>query len=138
LQNALQAAGFTDIVVIPNDPAVDPSLIDGELLVNGPIYSAQNPAYLMQCGGDFAYCGNGKAVLGYFVNIGRILFEYSIPALSPYWRFFFFVGGAASGWPDTPAIAPYTIPASREEELKRLILKFKPVRSWCVLNAGYV
>jgi hypothetical protein len=138
LQTFLRASGFDDIVVTPNDPAIDPSLIDGELLVNGPVYSRQSPAYLMECAGDFACCGNGKAVCGYFVNIGRILFEYSIPALSPYWRFFFFVGGAASGWPESPAIEQYVIPEGRTEELKRLILRYKPLRSWCVMNAEFI
>jgi hypothetical protein len=137
MQVALRAHGFADIIVTPNDPAVDPALIDGELLVNGPVYSRQSPAYLMQCGGEFAYCGNGKALCGYFVNIGRILFEYSIPELSIYWRFFFFVGGAASGWPSSPYVEHYNVASGRLEELKRLILKYKPVRSWCVLNAGY-
>jgi hypothetical protein len=137
LQDRLRAAGFDDIIVNPNDPAIDPALIDGSLIVNGTTYSAQGPAYLMECNGDFAFCGNGKAVCGYFINNRRIETEYPIPPSSPYWRFFFFVGGAASGWPSSPSIAHYTVEAGRLEELKRLILKYKPIRSWCILNAGY-
>lgn len=137
MQDRLRAAGFDDIVVTPNDPAVDPALIDGSLVVNGTTYSAQGPAYLMECNGEFAFCGNGKAVCGYFINNRRTETEYSIPPFSPYWRFFFFVGGAASGWPSSPAIAYYTVEAGRLEELKRLILRYKPIRSWCILNAGY-
>jgi hypothetical protein len=105
--------------------------------VNGAAYSSQSPAYLMECEGDFAYAGNGKAVCGYFINIRRNEIEYQIPIASRYWRFFFFVGGAASGWPSSPAIARYTIPAGRLEEIKRLILRYKPLRSWCIMNAGY-
>jgi hypothetical protein len=140
LQTRLRAAGFDDIIVTPNDPAVDPDLIaDGTVLVNGTTYSSQNPAYLMEANNtDLAFAGNGKAVAGYYINVRRNSTEYNISGLPyPYWRFFFFVGGAASGWPGSPAIAYYTVDSGRLEELKRLILKYKPLRSWCILRAGY-
>jgi hypothetical protein len=136
LQDRLRAAGFDDIYVTPNDPAADPAGYMGELLVNGPICSAQTPAYLMQCGGDFAYCGNAKAVCGYFINIGRTLHEYTIPDAWQYWRFFFFVSAGPVGtWPAAPPLPTYQYAPGRLEELKRLILRHKPERSWCILVA---
>lgn len=138
LQDNLRAAGFDNIIVTPNDPAIDPSLITGELIVNGPLYSEQEPKYLMQANGDYAYAGNGLAVAGYFLTIARILYEYSIPDLWRYWRYFGFIGGAASGWPSSPEIASYDVDSDLEMTLKRLILKYKPMHSWCILVANYV
>jgi hypothetical protein len=138
LQDRLRAAGFANIVVTPNDPAIDPSLIaSSDLVVNGTLYSSQSPAYLAECNGDETFAGNGKAVCGYYISIRHNNQTYQIPTAYPYWRFFFFVGGAASGWPSSPAIAYYTVQAGRLDELKRLILRYKPVRAWCVLRAGY-
>lgn len=138
VQDKLRAAGFDGIIVTPNDPAVDPDLITGELLVNGPVYIQQNPLYLAQANGDNMFAGNGLAVAGYFINIGRTEFEYEIPDLWRYWRYVFFVGGAASGWPGSPAIATYNVDYRKEQLLKRLILKYKPLRSWAVLVVNYV
>jgi hypothetical protein len=133
VQDNLRAAGFAGIIVTPNDPAIDPSLITGELIVNGAIYIDQQPAYLMQAGGTFAYAGNARAVAGYYLNITRTAHVYVLPSASQYWRFIFFVGGAASGWPGAPAIADYDVNYKRVPELIRLILKYKPMHSWGVL-----
>ena len=138
VQDKLRAAGFDAIVVTPNDPAIDPNLISGELLVNGPIYTEQKPGYLAQANGDNMFAGNARAIAGYFLNIERTAHVYSIPSIWRYWRFVFFVGGVASGWPGAPAIATYNVDANKEQLLKRLILTYKPLRSWCVLVANYV
>jgi hypothetical protein len=43
LQNALVDAGFTNLIVTPNNPVVDPAdVTGGELLVNGVQYTDQN------------------------------------------------------------------------------------------------
>ncbi len=138
VQDKLRAAGFDNIVVTSNDPAIDPDLISGELLVNGPIYIEQKPGYLAQANGDNTFAGNALAIAGYFLNIERTAHIYEIPDLWRYWRFIFFVGGAASGWPGSPAIATYNVDANREQQLKTLILKYKPLHSWCILVVNYV
>jgi hypothetical protein len=138
LQDKLRAAGFDGIIVTSNDPAIDPALITGELLVNGPIVIEQTPQYLAQANGDNTFAGNGIAIAGYFVNIGRTFHEYDLPSEWRYWRYIFFVGGAASGWPGAPAIATLDIDYKREEALKTLILKYKPLHSWCVLVVDFI
>lgn len=138
VQDKLRAAGFDNIVVTKNNPAIDPDLITGELLINGPIYTEQTPGYLAQANGDNTFAANGLAISGYFLNIERTAHVYTIPDLWRYWRYVFFVGGAASGWPGAPAIATYNVDADREQQLKSLILKYKPLRSWCILVVNYV
>lgn len=138
VQDKLQAAGFDNIVVTSNDPAIDPALITGELLVNGPIYETQAPGYLAQANGDNMFAGNARAVAGYFINIERTAHVYNLPTPWRYWRYVFFVGGVASGWPGSPAIATYNVDADKEQLLKRLIFKYKPLHSWCVLVVNYV
>jgi len=133
LQDNLRAAGFAGIIVTPNDPAIDPALITGDLIVNGPIITEQTSGYLMQAGGAQAYAGHVNAVAGYFRNIVRTEHVYVLPSDFLAWRFIFFVGGAASGWPGAPAIATYSVDYKLETELVRLILKYKPLHSWAVL-----
>jgi len=133
MQDNLRAAGFAGIIVTPNDPAIDPALITGNLIVNGPIYIEQSPGYIMQANGPYAFAGHGLAVAGYFLNIERTAHVYLLPSESEYWRFIFFVGGAASGWPGSPAIAVYNVNYRLVESLIRLILKYKPLHSWAIL-----
>jgi hypothetical protein len=143
VQDKLRAAGFTGIVVTPNDPAIDPDIIisapgGGELLVNGELVINQTPAYLAQANGDNTFAANGLAVCGYFVNVDREIYQYSIPDAWRYWRFFGFIGGAASGWPGSPAIALHNVNYKLESTLKRLILGYKPEHSWAVLRINYI
>ena len=137
LQDALRASGFEDIYVSPNDPAQDPDGYLGVWVVNGPIYDNQAPAYIMQCGGERAYCGNGLALLGYFINIARTMREYDTPP-EPWWPLVFFVHGDSGAWPIEPLIEPYECPHERYDDLVRLILKYKPMHSWGILIADRI
>lgn len=143
MQDKLREAGFDNIVVTPNDPAINPDLITGELVVNGPVYTEQTTQYLAQANGDNMFAGNALAITGYFVNIARTPHAYEVNSIGgsarwPYWRFIFFVGGVASGWPSAPAIAIYPVDANREQLLKRLVLSYKPLRAWALLVIEYV
>lgn len=139
LQNTLVDAGFTDALVIPNSPTIDPALItNGELIVNGTIYTEQTPAYYMAAGSDIAYAGHDRAYAGYFLVMDRTLKEYDTGDVSQRWRFVFFIGSAKAGsWPSSPAVTDLDVPSEKEAFLKYLILKHKPTHSWCVLCANY-
>jgi hypothetical protein len=140
LQNALVNAGFTDAVVIPNSPTIDPDIIladNGELVVNGPVYSSQRPNYVMAAGSDIAFAGHYRAFAGYFRTMKRIAKTYDVGADSDLWRFVFFIGSAKAGsWPSSPSVTALDVPAEQEYFLKQTILT-KPLHTWCVLCANY-
>jgi photosystem II stability/assembly factor-like uncharacterized protein len=144
LQNALIEAGFTNLLVTPNNPVTDPetpSLVGGDLLVNGTLYTSQSPAYYMAAGSDIAYAGHSKGYTGYFIKTDRIEKTYTIPdEVSAYWtwRYLFWVGGTASGFGGSSAeVAIATIDPQRETQLKNLILKYKPAFTWAVLKLNF-
>lgn len=138
VENALHEAGFDNLLVTPNDPLVDPADVGGDLLVNGPIYVSQTPAYYAAAGSDIAYAGGNRAYTGYYLRDDRTAKTYTLPT-SPFWpwAYVFWVGGAASGWPDSPAVALATVDAQRETQLKNLILKLKPAYMWCLLRVTF-
>jgi len=138
LQDKLRALGFTGIVVTPNDPAVDPTLITGELLVNGTLLVSQAIGYTAQAAGQYMFAGNSRAVAGYYTKNHQTPATYAIPPERDFWSLIFFVGGVASGWPGAPAIATYDLDYKREQEIKRLILQKKPVHSWAVLVLNFI
>ena len=114
--------------------------IDGELVVNcGVVYHP--PTLSCVSGNTFATTGSSPSKTG-ALHIGPAeLVEYEIPADPGYWGLFFFVGGVATRDPVTGIITniePADVPISRREELKRLILKYKPMYSWCVLVVNWV
>lgn len=135
LQNALINAGFTNLLVTPNDPMVNPATPGGTLLVNGPIYTSQVPAYYMAANSDIAFAGGNRAYAGYYLRDDRTEKTYTIPS-SPYWcwSFLFWVGGIASGWPGTPAVALANVDSQRRTQLENLILKYKPCHTWCLMR----
>ena len=139
LELALIDAGFTNLLVTQNNPMVDPSTPGGDLLVNGQIIVSQSPAYYMCMGSDIAYMGHSRAFMGYYLSDNRVAKTYTIPAGPPYWpwAFVFWVGGAASGWPSTPAVALANVDSQRETQLKNLILKYKPANTWCLLRINW-
>lgn len=141
LQNKLIAAGFTDAVVIPNDPLIDPNLItNGELLVNGTIYSSQ-VANIMMCAGQsqIAFAGHFRAVSNYWLIMNNTEKSYDVGDSSIFWPFVFFVGSAKTGsWPSSPSVTDLDVDANLREYFKTLILKYKPLHSWCVLCVNYV
>jgi len=106
--------------------------IGGELLVNGDIYF-QQPAYLSQAGR--AYAGGLHGYAGRFDELKRSLIEYQIPTDPNDWPLVFFVGGEATRAGDGSllTIKNAVVPNERQQELKRLILAYKPIHSWCGL-----
>lgn len=140
LQNALIDAGFSNLLVTQNNPMVDPSVVGGDLLVNGTIYISQTPAYYACMGSGIAYMGHSRAFMGYYLSDNKVAKTYTIPTGPPYWpwAYVFWVGGAASGWPSTPAVALANVDAQRETQLKNLILKYKPTFTWCMLRITWV
>lgn len=155
LQLALLDAGFANLLVHQNNPAVDP----GQFSV----------IYGMTAGNNFAVAGNKNAVASKFfakvlVNgAEELVGGFSLPTDPAAWPLIFFVGGAATrasasesvifcggveaicGSPDAVCgasetvqgpitdIVIETVPANRKEELDEIILRIKPMHSWCVL-----
>lgn len=112
--------------------------IGGEWVVNGDIFT-QSPAYTMQAGGDFAFAGNGNAVAGRFDSLNQTPIEYDTPTDPNDWPLVFFVGGDATrninGELTNIEIA--SVPTARKNELRRLILRIKPLGTWCGLIVGF-
>jgi hypothetical protein len=140
MESKLQAAGF-DVQVHINNPVVDPDQflfeafkcpaakttsvagntnavaggLGGELVVNGDLYDANSPP--------------------------RELIDYTIPADPGYWGLFFFIGGDATRDVVTDellTIDPALLSISRREEIRGLIVKYKPLHSWAGLIVNYV
>jgi hypothetical protein len=165
MQAALDGSGF-GMLVHNNDPPVDPSLfIDedfyvycagddafcgnenaicgsagGFLIVNGDI-TIQTPDFDILAGGQNAFCGNQLAICGSFIGTLSTPVLYDVPDNPGYWGLIFFIGGAATRDPVTDeitAIASVQIPIDRRDELIRLIVKNKPLHSWCGLIVEFV
>ena len=138
VQNFLNAASF-DVQVHHNDPAVDPALFPGDILLNGGLYVSQ-AEYLMQCGGAEAFCGHQNAVCGYFETFIFIDFEHELPVDPDVWPFIYFVGGAATrdGLGALTSIAPADVPLNRKDKFIEFILSAKPWFDWAVLIINYV
>jgi len=139
LEDYLRNAGF-NVYVHKNNPAVDPSLFPGDLLLNGDIIEF-GPAYIAQCGGTTTVCGNADAVCGRFDTFESILLIYETPIDPDSWPFIFFVGGAATRdgiTGELTAIAPANVPLQRKEQFKKIILQMKPEETWAVLRVNYV
>jgi uncharacterized protein YmfQ (DUF2313 family) len=145
VQNFLNAAGF-DVEIHQNDPAVDPALFAGDILLNagdillnGGLYIIK-AEYIMQCGGAIAFCGHQDAVCGRFDNLTFIDFEYDLPTDPEAWPFIYFVGGPATrdGNGFLTAIAPADVPLNRKDKFVELILSSKPMFCWAILIINYV
>jgi hypothetical protein len=126
LQSKLREAGFTDVYVHPNDPAVDPNIflaqafnmVCGDLLPGGNDAQCGEPeAICAQVGGELLVNGDLFVSVPNYVNLcgedigcGEDVFcgdfdgyksqlvdiTYQIPAESGYWPLIFFVGGPAT------------------------------------------
>ena len=163
LQARLDAAGF-DLTVYnnsPNGPAVDPAIfidqnfimgamfgdyyagntnayagrVGGSLLVNGRIFN-QRPAYY---GAGIIYAGNDLASAGYYERLEQTLKEYAIPADSGAWPLIFFIGGPATFNPDgsIASIQQGFVAETQRTELESIILKTKPLFTWCGMIITY-
>lgn len=143
VQNFLQSASF-DVQVHHNDPAVDPALFAGDILLNGGLY-LQKPEYLMQCGGEIAFCGYQDAgatiqsVCGRFDVFSFADFEYDLPIDPAVWPFIYFIGGPAvrDGNGFLTSIAPADVPLNRKNKFIELILSAKPWMDWAILIINY-
>lgn len=138
VQALLNAASF-EVQVHHNDPAVDPALFPGDILLNGGKYIV-NANYLMQCGGGFAFCAHQNAVCGYFETFEFIEFEHVLPTDPDAWPFIYFIGGDAvrDGGGFLTSIAPADVPLNRKDKFIELILSSKPWFDWAVLIINYV
>ena len=160
LQAMLDNSGFALNVYnnSPDGPAVDPAIFldqnfqmqagdltndfagqdeafagrdGGDLLVNGNIFDQRTDFF--SAGNIFA--GNDNAVAGFHTKLIQTLIEYDIPTDEGDWPLVFFVGGAATfaGDGSLLTIEQGQVPSQQEIRLKRIILKFKPLHSWCGL-----
>jgi hypothetical protein len=131
VEEQLQAAGF-DVLVHINDPPVDPAgfIFDGSVTF---------------CGNETALFGRDNAMFG--GTVGGLIVNgddrdstFTVPATADYWPLIFMVGGAATrnGGGELTAITPALVPLARKDELIRLIVKYKPMFTWTVLNVDYV
>ncbi len=160
LQTRLDQAGFdlTAYQNSPDGPAIDPDLLlaqnfqmqamegtnyyagndlayagflGGELLVNGNVFE-QAEAFF---GAGTMWAGNTTSVAGYFEERIQTKIEYPIPFDPDNWPFVFFVGGDATFNPDgsIATIEQGLVPAQQRKRLEDIILKFKPLFTWCGL-----
>lgn len=109
--------------------------IGGELLVNGVSYN-QTPAYY---GAGTVYAGNDTAKAGYFESINLEEIKNTVPTDSNSWPFIFFVGGPATFNENgsLKTLEQGFVSSEMEATLKTLILKFKPLHSWCGLAVTF-
>jgi hypothetical protein len=98
------------------------------------------------------YAGHEDAVAGRFDDVELIPVEYTIPTNPNAWPFVFYVSGekvgeamrwgsspwGSSPWGGTYVLPQVDIPAEREQEFKRLILRIKPLYTWAALIVNYV
>lgn len=158
LKMLLDKAGF-DLNVYqnsPNGPAIDPNILlnqnfqmqaeqgtnyyagntlayagflGGELLVNGNIFF-QTSAFF---GADTMWAGNTNSVSGYFEERIQTKLEYPVPTDPASWPFVFFVGGDITFNPDNSiaTIEQGFVPEEQRKRLEDIILKFKPMFTWC-------
>ncbi len=105
--------------------------VGGQLLVNGDTFE-QRPNFF---GAGEMWAGNDNAVAGYFTELIQTLIEYDIPTDPGDFPLVFFVGGAATfaGDGSLLTIEQGEVPSAQEMQLKNIILKFKPLFTWCGL-----
>lgn len=130
-------AGYEPLAGPPSTAVA--GLTGGYLLVNGRQYT-QRPEYDAIAGGDYMFAGNGNAVAGRYIGLIQDEIIYTIPDDPNAWPFFFFVGGDATRDPGTgelTGILKADIPAERQTDFERLILKYKPIHTWAGLIINY-
>lgn len=162
LENAIRAAGF-DLFVYSNSPAVNPNLFannfdmtagddnafagepdavagvfGSDFVVNGDIVIEQ-PIYLMTAGEDGAFAGEPDAVAE-IEDFIETFYQYSLPGNPDSWPFIFFVGGPATFDLDGSilSIEFVEIDDSMRLQLREIILKYKPLITWGLLQVNYV
>lgn len=166
LQAALDLAGFGvggyGLQVFANDPAVDPrpflnnqfqmylggpnstvgwataflSQLGAQLIVNGDRYTYP-PAY--QALGTFQLA-QATATIGYYNKFYTIPTANTIPADSTLWPLVFFVAQSVTrdGSGYISALSFAGIPQNRRNDLMEIVLKFKPMHTWCVAAINWI
>ncbi|MCP4745027.1 MAG: hypothetical protein GY874_02645 [Desulfobacteraceae bacterium] len=135
MQAKLTQAGFK-AEVHANDPPANPALFISE-------------SYRTVAGNEESVFGKenayfGRSAAGTLLVNGDIYCDeckFTLPENPGYWPLVFFVGGPAvrnakTGSLEQIAIAP--VPVARRDEIKRLILKYKPMHAWCGLIVEFV
>lgn len=162
LEMALQRAGFP-LFVYSNSPAVDPNRFTSdwemtagdenafagdenaiagvflaELVVNGDIV-LDRIIYTLNAGDEILFSGDENAIARVESTTQRI-YEYFILDNTDSWPFFFFVGGPAVFAVDGSIISIefVDIDDQRRLELKEIILKYKPMLSWGIIQVNFV
>lgn len=165
LQTRLDAAGF-DLTVYdnsPDGPAVDPAIIIDQNFVlqamSGDYYAGNTNAYAGFIGGYWLvngrvfeqikgsygsgtlWAGNTIAVAGYYENYIQNEITYPTPTDPNSWPFCFFVGGSPADInPSTGeliSIPQGSVPSNKRKILEDIILKFKPLFTWCGVVVTY-
>lgn len=158
MEQRLQDAGF-DVQVHTNDPAQDPQVIldqqfkmyaggpnayagrpdafarrvGGELIVNGDKYR-QSPMYKSVAGGSSAYAGNASMFAGSFEETETLKIEYPVPTNPADWPLLWYVGGDATRDIDgkITSIEQILQPEELRNEFLKIILRYKPLHTWCI------
>ena len=135
LQAKLDQAGF-NILVHENEPAANPTLFIEEAF--STVFNNEN-AIFYRSDSFFGFGAAGELL----VNGDQYPYEgdFVIPADSGYWPLFFFVGGKAYRNVTTGAleqIAVARVSVARRDEIKRIILKYKPMHTWCGLIVEFI
>lgn len=163
MQAKLRAAGFDNIYVYQNDPPID---VNDYVNILATVHFGGINSWFGGDDSHFSFSGGELVVNGQIYYDGSRIF-YTVPTNSLYWANFFFVGGLAtfsdvteplnyfgktasafvsSGdvafgmnqiLSEITAISIIDLPYSRQEELRRLIVKYKPIHSWGILLANW-
>ena len=125
MPDKIRASGF-DLYVFQNDPPVDPNLFAGSLFNvffgSSTAYFGNSQFYFKKI--DYFLIANGQDVLDDQLILG---------VGSDYWPLVFFIGIAGDRDPVTNEITELyaaEIPATRREELAKLVMKYKPMHAW--------
>ena len=117
---------------------------DGELVVNGDIGETVIN-YLVHCGDTLAQCGEPTALVGDYSGVSLVPYVYTIPngsgtEVERWWNLIFFVGGEVTrgGSGEIISIEHVDISLQNRKTLIQLILKYKPLHSWCALAVNWV
>lgn len=128
MQNKLQAAGF-NVQVHINSPPIDPTILLGVGTV-------------AVCGNDTSQFGREGVVFGGdsqvdmlvngLVYVDQVPIGYAIPP-EEYWSLIFFVGGDAvrNEAGELVSVETVAVDIRRRQELDSLIIRYKPLITWC-------
>ena len=164
MRRRLEEAGF-DVQVYANDPAQNPAVltdeqfamvagganayagredafarrIGGELIVNGDKFK-ERPLYTSVAGGQFAYAGNQNFLAGLFEELQTVKIDYPIPTNTGDWPLVFFVGGDATYDVNgkITSIEQIVQPAELRQAYLKIILRYKPLHTWCISFVNFV